>query len=57
MSRRREKRRIAEGGLPPGAVAADVSKQVPINSLAGGVQWGWGRPAQRLERAWKQMKI
>ena len=32
MSRRREKRRIAEGGLPPGAVAADVSKQVPVNT-------------------------
>ena len=32
MSRRREKRRIASGGLPPGAVAADLSQQVPINT-------------------------
>ena len=32
MNRRREKRRIADGGLPPGAVAADTSQQVPINT-------------------------
>ena len=32
MNRRREKRRIANGGLPPGAVAADTSQQVPINT-------------------------
>ncbi len=32
MSHRREKRRIADGGLPPGAVAADTSQQVPISS-------------------------
>lgn len=32
MSHRREKRRIADGGLPHGAVAADTSQQVPINS-------------------------
>jgi hypothetical protein len=27
MSRRREKRRIAKGGLPPGAILADTSRQ------------------------------
>ncbi len=32
MNRRREKRRIANGGLPPGAVAADTSQQLPINT-------------------------
>ena len=32
MTRRRQKRDIANGGLPPGAVAADTSKQVPINT-------------------------
>jgi hypothetical protein len=32
MSHRREKRRIANGGLPPGAVAADISQQIPINT-------------------------
>lgn len=32
MNRKREKRRIANGGLPPGAVAADTSQQVPINT-------------------------
>lgn len=32
MNRRREKRRIANGGLPPGAVAADTSRQVPIST-------------------------
>lgn len=32
MNHRREKRRIANGGLPPGAVAADTSQQVPINT-------------------------
>ena len=32
MNRRREKRRIANGGLPPGAAAADTSQQVPINT-------------------------
>ncbi|WP_145349289.1 zinc-ribbon domain containing protein [Rosistilla ulvae] len=32
MNRRRQKRRIAEGGLPPGAVAADTTRQVPISS-------------------------
>ena len=31
MNRRREKRRIAKGGLPPGAVAADTTQQVPVN--------------------------
>ncbi|MFN7841462.1 MAG: zinc-ribbon domain containing protein [Pirellula sp.] len=31
MSRRKEKRRIANGGLPPGAVPADTSKQPPIS--------------------------
>ncbi len=31
MSHRREKRRIANGGLPDGAVPADVSKQIPIS--------------------------
>ena len=30
MNRRREKRRIANGGLPPGAIAADTSQQVQI---------------------------
>ena len=33
MTRRRQKRDIANGGLPPGAVAADTSQQVPINSF------------------------
>ncbi len=32
MNRRCEKRRIAQGGLPPDAVAADTSQQVPNNS-------------------------
>ena len=31
MNRRREKRRIANGGLPPRAVAADTNQQVPIS--------------------------
>jgi transposase-like protein len=31
MNRRREKRRIAEGGLPPGAVAADTTQQVHVS--------------------------
>ena len=31
MSHRKEKRRIASGGLPPGAVPADTSKQVPVS--------------------------
>jgi len=30
MTRRRQKREIAQGGLPPGAVAADTSRQVPV---------------------------
>lgn len=34
MNRRREKRRIANGGMPPGAVAADVSQQVQINTYS-----------------------
>ena len=35
MTRRRQKRDIANGGLPPGAVAADTSQQVPINTYGG----------------------
>ena len=35
MTRRRKKRNIANGGLPPGAVAADTSQQVPINTYGG----------------------
>ena len=35
MTRRRQKRDIAKGGLPPGAVAADTSQQVPINTYSG----------------------
>lgn len=31
MNRRREKRRIANGGLPPGAIAADTNKQEPVS--------------------------
>ena len=34
MTRRRQKRDIANGGLPPVAVAADTSQQIPINSYA-----------------------
>lgn len=32
MSRRREKRRIANGGLPPGAIPADRSRQARASS-------------------------
>lgn len=32
MTRRRQKRKIANGGLPPGAIAADTSKQVAIHT-------------------------
>jgi len=32
MNRRREKRRIANGGPPPGAVSADTTQQIPINT-------------------------
>jgi len=32
MNRRRDKRSIANGGLPPGAVAADTSQQIPIST-------------------------
>ncbi len=35
MSKRREKKRSAEGGLPPGAVPADRSKQGPTSSYSG----------------------
>ena len=35
MTRRRKKRDIANGGLPPGVVAADTSQQVPINTYDG----------------------
>ena len=31
MSHRKEKRRIANGGLPAGAVPADTSKQIPVS--------------------------
>lgn len=31
MSHRKEKRRIANGGMPPGAVPADTSKQIPVS--------------------------
>ncbi|NOZ39167.1 MAG: hypothetical protein GXP24_02935 [Planctomycetes bacterium] len=31
MSRRREKRRIADGGLPPGAVIANTSQQIHVS--------------------------
>ncbi len=31
MNRRREKRRIAEGGLPLGAVAADTTQQLHVS--------------------------
>ena len=34
MSRRREKRRIANGGLPPGAILADTSRQARGSSRA-----------------------
>jgi hypothetical protein len=32
VSHRKEKRRIANGGLPPGAVPADTSKQIPVST-------------------------
>ena len=31
MSHRKEKQRIANGGLPAGAVPADASKQIPVS--------------------------
>ena len=31
MNRRREKRRIAEGGIPSGAIAADTTQQVHLS--------------------------
>ena len=35
MSRRRRKRNIAKRRRPPGAIDADISQQVPINTYGG----------------------
>ena len=35
MTKRRRKKKIANGGIPPGAVAADKSRQTPCASFSG----------------------